>query len=163
MSDRVASLNIVSPDAEGLYFGAVARCAVRHRANSLRDLRALLERQLDGPPSAIILDLMGHSTRDHHLLRLGDDRIDMLDSSVAHFFRSLAHDQVLSRLEVVALRLLGCETAVSPCGKRTLRLLASTLRIPVFGTLKPLMKSHYNKLGFDPAFAQILVEASEFV
>lgn len=64
---------------------------------------------------------------------------------------------------VVAVRLLGCETAVSPGGKRTLRLLARTLRIPVFGSIKPLMKSHYDKLGFNPAFAHILVEASELV
>jgi len=105
------------------------------------------------------LDLTGHSTRDHHLLRLGDDR--MLDPVVARFFRSLAAEHLLSRLGVVAVRLLGCETAASPSGKRTLRLLARTLRIPVFGAIKPLMKSHYDKLGFNPAFAQILVEASE--
>ena len=109
------------------------------------------------------LDLIGHSTRDHHLLRLGDDRIDMLDPVVARFFRSLAAEHLLSRLGVVAVRLLGCETAVSPSGKRTLRLLARTLRVPVFGAIKPLMKSHYDKLGFNPAFAQILVEASELV
>jgi hypothetical protein len=48
----------------------------------------------------------------------------MLDPVVARFFRSLADEHRLSRLEVVAVRLLGCETAVSPCGKRTLRLLA---------------------------------------
>ena len=69
----------------------------------------------------------------------------------------------LPRLEVVAVCLLGCETAVSPSGKRTLRLLARTLGIPVFGAIKPLMKSHYSKLGFDPAFACVLVEASELV
>lgn len=85
----------------------------------------------------------------------------MLDPVVARFFRSIAADCLLPRLEVVAVRLLGCETAVSPGGKRTLRFLARTLRIPVFGTLKPLMKSHYDKLGFNPAFAHILAEASE--
>ena len=47
--------------------------------------------------------------------------------------------------------------------QRTLRLLARTLRLPVFGTLKPLMKSHYDERGFNPAFAQVLVEASELV
>ena len=161
MSGRIITLNIISPDAEEVYFGAVGRCADLHRASSLHDLRAVLEQQLGGPTSPITLDVMGHSTRDHHLLRLGDDRIDMLDPVVARFFRSLAVDCLLPRLEVVAVRLLGCETAVSPSGKRTLRLLARTLRLPVFGTLKPLMKSHYDKLGFNPAFAHILVEASE--
>ena len=161
MPGRVASLNIISPDVEGLFFGAVARCVDLHRANSLDDLRAVLERRLDGPTSPMTLDLLGHSTRDHHLLRLGNDRIDMLDPVVARFFRTMSDDHLLSRLEVVAVRLLGCETAVTPGGRRTLRLLARTLRLPVYGSIKPLMKSHYDKLGFNPAFARILVEASE--
>ena len=161
MPGRVASLNVISPDAEGLFFGPVARCADLHRANSLADLRAVLERRPGGPASALTLDLIGHSTRDHHLLRLGDDRVDMLDASVARFFRAIAEDRLLPRLGVTAVRLLGCETAVSRGGQRTLRLLARTLRLPVFGALKPLMKSHYDERGFNPAFAQVLVEASE--
>jgi len=144
-----------------LFFGAVARCADLHRANSLADLRAVLERRLDGATSPVTLHLLGHSTRDHHLLRLGDDRVDMLDPVVARFFRALADDQLLPRLEVFALRVLGCETAVSPDCQRTLRLLARTLGIPVFGSIKPLMKRQYDKLDFNPAFAHILVEASE--
>jgi hypothetical protein len=40
-----------------------------------------------------------------------------------------------------------------------LRLLARTLRVPVFGSNKPLMKSHYDEFGFNPAFAHVLVEA----
>ena len=161
MPGRVTSLNIISPDCEELFFGAVARCADLHRASSLADLRAVLERRLDGPP--ITLDLIGHSTRDHHLLRLGDTAIDMLDTVVAWFFRSMADDHLLTRLEVVAVRLLGCETAASSSGKRTLRLLAHTLRVPVFGAMKPLMKSHYDQLGFNPAFGNVLVEASELI
>ncbi len=106
----------------------------------------MLERQVDGLRSPITLDVIGHSTRDHHLLRLGDTAIDMLDTRGARFFRSIADDHLLSRLEVVAVRLL-----------------ARTLRIPVFGAIKPLMKSHYDKLGFDPAFTQVLAEASELV
>jgi len=59
------------------------------------------------------------------------------------------------------LRLLGCETAVSPGGQRTLRLLARTLRVPVLGSTRPLLKSHYDERGFNPAFAHVLVEASD--
>jgi hypothetical protein len=59
------------------------------------------------------------------------------------------------------VRLLGCETAVSPGGQRTLRLLAQTLRVPVFGATRPLMKSHYDERGFNPAFARVVVEAAE--
>jgi hypothetical protein len=163
MSSRAVCLNIISPDAEGFLVGAEGRCAGRHRAGSLGDLRAVLEQQFDAPVVPRTLDLIGHSTRDHHLLRLGEDRIDMLDPVVARFFRALAAEQVLTRLGVVAVRLLGCETAVSPTGQRTLRLLAHTLRRPVFGASKTLLKSHYDAHGFDPAFAHVLIEASELV
>ena len=155
-------LNIISPDAEGLFFGAAARCTVLHRASSLADLRALLEASIGVSVSSLTVDLIGHSTRDHHLLRLGDTAINMLDPAVAHFFQSLARDHLLKRLGVAALRLLGCETAVTPSGRRTMRLLARTLGIPVFGTTKPLMKSHYDRLGFNPTFSHILVEADYF-
>ena len=58
--------------------------------------------------------------------------------------------------QVTAVRLLGCETAVTDAGQRTLRMLSQTLRLPVFGTRKPLLKSHCTSAGFDPAFAHIL-------
>jgi hypothetical protein len=67
---------------------------------------------------------------------------------------------LLPRLQVTAVRLLGCETAVTDAGQRTLRMLSQTLRLPVFGTRKPLLKSHSNSAGFDPAFAHLLTEAS---
>lgn len=156
---RVASINVISPDAEGVFFGPIRRLADLHHASSLYELRAVLER-LDPADAPVTLDLIGHSTRDHHLLRLGDDRVDMLDPVVASFFRSLAADRLLSRLGVRAVRLLGCETAVAPGGRRTLRLLARTLGLPVFGATRTLAKSHYDERGFNPVFARILVEAS---
>ena len=161
MAARVGSLNIISPDAEELFFGPAVRCANIHRASSLDDLRAVLEGQLGDPAMPLSLDLIGHSTRDHHLLRLGGAAIDMLNPVIARFFQSIANDGLLPRLGVVAVRLLGCETAVSAAGRQTLRLLARTLRMPVFGSTKALMKSHYDELGFNPAFARVLVEASE--
>lgn len=163
-TDRIRSLNVISPDAEDLFYGpGSVRCVELHRACSLGDVRAVLERQLDHPTSPMTLDLMGHSTRDHHLLRMGDDRVDMLDPAVARFFRAVANDQLLSRLEVVTVRLLGCETAVTAGGQRTLRLLAHTLGLPVYGSIRPLLKSHYDQLGFNPAFAHVLVEGSSAV
>ena len=161
MTGRVATLNVISPDAVSLFFGPVARCTDLKHAGSFAELRAVLERRPEGRGSPVTLDLIGHSTRGHHLLRLGNDPVDMLDPVVARFFRSVADLRLLPRLGVAAVRLLGCETAVSSGGRRTLRLLARTLGLPVFGTLKPLMKSHYNEHGFNPAFAQVLVEASE--
>ena len=158
--DALPSLNVISPDAEGLFFGPVARCANVHRASSLGELRAVLEGRLGAAGPPVSLDLIGHSTRDHHLLRLGNTAIDMLDPVVARFFRSVADDRLLDRLGVAAVRLLGCETAVAPAGQRTMRMLARTVRLPVFGSVRSLMKSHYDHDGFDPAFARILVEAS---
>jgi hypothetical protein len=49
---------------------------------------------------------------------------------------------------------------VTDAGQRTLRMLSQTLRLPVFGTRKPLLKSHSTSAGFDPAFAHLLTEAS---
>jgi hypothetical protein len=129
------------------------------RAGSLVELRAILERRLEGTPSPATLDLIGHSTREHHLLRLGATPIDMLDPYVARFFGTLAEARLLPRAGIVAVRLLGCETAVTDAGQRTMRMLSWTLRLPVFGTLKPLLKSHSGAAGFDPSFTHLLVES----
>jgi hypothetical protein len=154
-------LNVASPDcAEEFFAGLAARCVQLHRAAGLADLRAVLERRLDEVSAPLTLDLIGHSTRGHRLLRLGTTPIDMLDHRVAGFFRELAGSRLLPRLQVTAVRLLGCDTAVTEAGQRTLRMLAQTLRLPVFGTLVPLLKSHSNAAGFDPAFAHVLMEAS---
>jgi hypothetical protein len=154
-------LSIASPDcAEEFFAGLVSRCVMVRHAASLAGLREVLDRCLDGAAQPVTLDLIGHSTRGHRLLRLGATAIDMLDRHVAGFFHALAHDQLLTRLHVTAVRLLGCETAVTEAGQRTIRMLSHTLRIPVFGTTKPLLKSHSNAAGFDPAFAHILIEAT---
>jgi hypothetical protein len=157
----VLSLNVASPDcAEAFFAGRAARCVNLRHAGSLAQLRAVLEGHLDHVEAPATLDLLGHSTREHHLLRLGDTPINMLDPNVARFFHALSEDRLLQRLRIVAVRLLGCETAVTDAGQRTLRMLARTLGLPVFGTLKPLLKSHSDANGFDPAFAHILIEAS---
>jgi hypothetical protein len=161
MSGTVGRLNVASPDcAEAFFAGRVSRCVDLHHAGSLPELRRVLEHRLDRGVSPTVLDLLGHSTRDHHLLRLGQTPIDMLDPNVERFFAALADDEVLPRLGIVALRLLGCETAVTVAGRRTMRMLSYTVGVPVFGTTKPLLKSHHHAEGFDAAFAHLLVEAS---
>lgn len=154
-------LNVVSPDAETFFFGAAPRCVHMRRAGTLTELRDVLHDWAgEPPPVPTTLDLLGHSTRDHHLLRLGDTPIDMLNPRVARFFRGLAATGVLDRLNVTAVRLLACETAVTDSGRRTLRMLARALGRPVFGTLVPLLKSHSNADGFNPAYAHLLAEAA---
>jgi hypothetical protein len=155
------SLNIASPDcAEAFFSGRTARCVHLHHASSLAELRDVLERHLDEATAPRTLDLIGHSTRGHHLLRLASTPIDMLDPAVARFFLAVAGEHLLPRLQISAVRLLGCETAVTEAGQRTLRMLRQTLRLPVYGTVKPIYKSHSNAAGFDPAFTHILVEAA---
>lgn len=161
MDTSVMSINVASPDcAEAFFAGRAARCVNLWHAGSLAGLRTVLERHLDNVESPATLDLLGHSTRDHHLLRLGDTPINMLNRDVALFFSALAESRLLARRRIVAVRLLGCQTAVTDAGQRTLRMLNRTLGLPVFGTLKPILKSHSDANGFNPAFSHILIEAS---
>ena len=164
MAPVMRPLNIMSPDAEPVYRGRVERCAEAHRASSLPELQAVLE-TLQGKAGSLgclrTLDLLGHSTSGHHLLRLGSTPIDMLDPVVARFFRTQAIADLMSSLGIGAVRLLGCETAVTDAGQRTVRMLSRALRMPVFGTLVPLHGSHWRADGFNPAFAHVLVEASQ--
>jgi hypothetical protein len=155
-------LNVASPDcAEAFFAGRVARCAGLRHAGSLPELRGVLESLPGDPAVPVTLDLIGHSTRGHRLLRLGTTPVDMLDPQVADFFAGVARARLLARAQVTAVRLLGCETAATDAGQRTMRMLAAVLGRPVFGTLVPLLKSHSNAAGFDPAFRHVLVEAAE--
>jgi hypothetical protein len=160
-SPGAAGLSVASPDcAEAFFAGRAARCAGLRHAASLGQLRDVLEDAARGPARPGPLDLIGHSTRDHRLLRLGSTPVSMLDPGTAAFFAALAGTGVLARLRVTAVRLLGCETAVSDAGQRTVRMLSRALGLPVYGTLVPLLKSHWDAAGFSPAFSHVLTEAS---
>ena len=150
-----ASLTFVGRNTEGYMLGP------HQLVGSLGELRAALE-ALQAPRPPTVLDLLGHSTRDLRAVRLGRDVIDMLDPAVDRFFRQLAAERIAARLNVVALRLLGCETATRAAGQRTIVWLARLLGIPVYGTTKPLMKAHFTRAGFDPVFERAcLVEATQ--
>lgn len=138
----------------------IARCASVVYVDALADLRPVLEQaaaRSAGGPCA--LDLVGHSTGPAHLLRLGDTIIDMIDPAVDRWFRELARDHLPARAGVVALRLIGCQTAVASAARRTLQRLADAVGLPVFGTTKLLTRSHFNAGGFDPIFDHILAAA----
>ncbi len=151
-------MNVASPDcAEDFLAGPVSRVVQLQHASSLPQLRSVLESRQNLAEGPVTLDLIGHSTPGHHLLRLGNTPIDLLNRSVALFFTDLATSGLLPRAGVTAVRLLGCETAVTETGRRTLRLLAATLRLPVYGTSKPLMKSHYGARCFRPEFSHLLL------
>ena len=106
------------------------------------------------------VDLVGHSTRDHQLLRLGATVIDALDLGVLRFFEGIARSGRLREIGAVCVRLLGCETAMSPSGQRTMRILSATLGVPVYGSRKRLSRTHHTERGFNPVFQHVLVEAA---
>ena len=150
-------VSVVSRGAEG-FPGSHA-----HVVDSLADLRSVLEPLLDhAPRPTTVLDLIGHSTRDLRVVRLGRDAIDMFDPRVDRFFRRLAADRVPERLGLVAVRLLGCATATLPSGQRTMIRLARVLGVRVLGTTKVLFRSHYTSNGFNPLFERTcLVDAAQ--
>lgn len=153
------SITIAGRDNDSTVQGMIDRCREVHRAGTLDELRAVLDGLPEGTGAS--LDLVGHSTRAARLLRLDQTVIDMFDIKVASFFQQLADDGVLARIGVVSLRLLGCSTASQPPGQRTIQRLARVLELPVYGTTKPIMKSHYTAEGFNPAFVQLLVESAQ--
>ena len=128
-----------------------------HCVRSLGAMRDILEQAVSSEPT--YLDLVGHGTRGARLLRIGTTAIDMADVRVERYFANLA--PTLARLNVVGVRLLGCETAVEVVGQRTMRSLARTLALPVYGSRKMLGRSHYQDSGFDPTFASVLIESAQ--
>lgn len=94
------------------------------------------------------LDLIGHSTPGSSLLQLGDFVIDARSSRVTAFFRELAEQEVLPRLGVYALRLLGSKTGETDEGRQTICALASILGVEVYGALGPVYAGYYDARGF---------------
>src|ERR1700722_15160150 len=106
MAPVIRPLTIMSPDTERIYRRRAELYAEAHRASSLAELRAVLE-SLQGkaasPRALRSLDLLGHSTSGHHLLRLGSTPVDMLDPVVARFFRAQATAALMSSLGIWAV------------------------------------------------------------
>lgn len=114
----------------------------------------------DPPPAPKTLDLIGHSTPDG-LLRLGDWVLDGESSTVTAFFRGIADVDVLPRIGVTALRLLGCSTSVSTRARNTMRILAELLGLEIYGTTSPIYSLHYDESGFGHQWRFLLTAASE--
>jgi hypothetical protein len=148
-------INLITRDVETELF-AGHPCDTLQRVASLDEARAVVEQGqvADGPAT---LDLIAHTTRDHKLLRVGADVLDMFKPPVRAFFERLAADGVLAAHGIVQVRLLGCESATKPSGRLTMARLSRTLGVPVFGATKPLIKSHFDRHGFNPAFEHILL------
>jgi hypothetical protein len=159
------SLVTAHPDAEvaRLTRQLVDVLPIDGRASFERTLGELSRIADHAPPSATTprtLDLIGHATSDG-LLRLGDWLIDGESPKVSAFFRGIADVELLPRLGVTSMRVLGCSTAVGARARRTLRILAELLDLEVLGTLGPIYSLHYDAEGFGEQWRFLLSRASE--
>jgi hypothetical protein len=130
------------------------------------DLEELLGRLLDAaaagaPIRTKTLDLIGHSIGGKSLLQVGDWVIDRASPTVTAFFRELSDQDVLSRLGIHAIRLLGCQTADTGQGRATITTLSDIVGLEVFGTTELIYSAHYDETGFRDECRHALVCASD--
>jgi len=107
------------------------------------------------------LDLIGHSTPGQSLLMIGDWVIDAAKPTVTAFFRELADQEVLTRLGVYAIRLLGCQTADTSHARATICTLSEILGVEVHGTRSLIYSAHYNAAGFRVDCEHVMACASD--
>jgi hypothetical protein len=107
------------------------------------------------------LDLIGHATPGHSMLMIGDWVIDAARPAVTAFFRELADNEVLPRLGIHAVRLLGCQTADTCHGRATVCVLSDILGLEVHATTQLIYSAHYDKNGFRDDCTHALVRASD--
>ncbi|MEJ7596727.1 MAG: hypothetical protein WKG01_02355 [Kofleriaceae bacterium] len=128
------------------------------------DLEAVLGQLLAGTTMTSkpkTLDLVGHSAPGSSLLKLGDWVIDASRVAVTAFFRELNDNNVLPRLGIYAVRLLGCHTAETPQGRSTICALSNILGVEVFGTRHLIYSAHYDARGFRDDCNHALVCSSD--
>ena len=107
------------------------------------------------------LDLIGHSTPSSHLVALGAWQIDARNPVVVSYFRELADHDVLPRLGVYAVRLIGSFTADTPEAQFTVCTLSEILGLEVFGTKNVIFASHFGAGGFTDDRGYYLARASD--
>jgi hypothetical protein len=154
---RLGAFTVVSAGAENILAGKAPRCTERVVVTSLDELPGVLAAASSDRPRT--LDLLGHTTGGAKLLRLGSTVVDMTRPAVARVFDEIGESGVLAEKQLVAVRLIGCSSAVMPAAQLTLRLLARSLRLPAYGSRKTLIRAHYDSLGFNPIFAGLLIES----
>jgi hypothetical protein len=127
------------------------------------ELEQMLGRLLaaGAPPTPKTLDLIGHSTAGPSLLMLGDWVIDAASPTVTAYFRELAEQEVLPRLGIHAVRLLGCLTADTGHARWTICKLAEILGVEVYGTTDLIFSLHYDRGGFADERRYVLVGSAD--
>ncbi len=148
------------PELERIHRALAQPIEIANR-NDLADILGRRLATITGTPAPATLDLIGHAMPGTSLLRLGDWVVDAAQSSVIAFFRELAEHDVLSRLGITALRLIGCVTAGSAHGQYTMCALADVLGVEVYGTTDMICAAHYDAGGFSERYAHALVASAE--
>ena len=162
-SSSVTHLSVISSRRDPELARVHAALASTIEVSSRNDLADQLGRALVGreaPPAPATLDLIGHAMAGTCLLRVGDWVVDAAQSSVTSFFRELAEYDVLPRLGITAVRLLGCVTAGSAQSRSTICTLADLLGVEVYGTTDMICAQHYDAAGFSDRYAGALVASS---
>ena len=138
---------------------------VRHKVlvDGRSEVESVLSQLLTmaGTSAPKTLDLIGHSTPGAALLQLGDWVLDAGSLTVTAFFRGLADNEVLPRLGITAVRLLGCKTADTAYGRSTICTLSDILGVEVYGTTGLLFSAHYGANGFRDEWRFLLIGSSD--
>lgn len=156
-------LHVSASPADGELARLVERVANNRPIQQLAGLRLLLDR-LRGcrrcAPGAErrTLDLLAHATPDR-LLQLGTSVLDPRLPDVRRLFQEMAQDEILPRLGIHELRLLGCETAMSRAGQAAIRALSDILGIRVVGTIRPVYAAYFGATGLHARYEAMLCDA----
>jgi len=162
---RDPHLNVAPPVSRGEGAKLLDIVGNEESVTRLDGLRRFLDelatcKRLRRPPGLRrTLDLIAHSDQ-WRLLHLGESVIDPNEDGVRQFFEEMATEEILKRLDVSELRLLGCETAMSPQGQEAIRLLTDILGVPVLGTTKLVYAAHFDEKGFKDRYERLLCDAS---
>lgn len=151
---RVRTIAVVSSRARR----EARRCTQACVVDGLDELAAILHAAGDGGRAVTRVDLIGHSTRGHHYLRLGRDALDLLDPRIVALVTALRTSGALDAAGARQLRLLGCATAVGPAAQAAMARLASLTGRAVSGTTTALLAAHYDAAGLRDEFSRLLVE-----
>jgi hypothetical protein len=144
--DRDAGAYVPGSDAVA---GAQASINGLVRVDSIAGLHRFLVDLTRTPPAhAASLDLIG-SSMGTGVLRLGRSTIDATVPEVLDVFEAIGQEQLLPRLGIRVVRLVGARTATEQVAQDTLRRLRQFLGVPVLGTTSLVTRDDFTEDGFD--------------
>jgi hypothetical protein len=140
----LASLDLHGAVAHRLDPASTISCEDREQL-----VNRLVELVCDLPMQPRTLDLVGLTGHDK-LLAFAGRPLDTEIPLVRSVFRELAEQQVLSRLGITAIRLIGCMTAVGERARRTIATLADIVELEVSGTTDLVSVADISSTGYLP-------------